>query len=1148
MTRPAVIIGLGGTGQQAVLWLKKDLIEIGKGKLPEEVRLLAFDSASRIDPQEGVELENEIEYFQVGAPLYGLVESILDDQQRAANGAEARLSHLHWFPAKEALPLGHAALNTRIGCGAYRPLGRLSLFNKVDAIVQKISGAIAAVGQHAHGSRVRAGDSNLLEILVVGSFAGGTGAGMFVDIGWLVRAAAEQLLADKYVLRGFFLLPSGFDNMGDGGSKRGRGFAAWRELDRAQNMGGSTNIIYNPANPMLNVSTKAVCYDVSYLLDPRRARYPLATAPEEGIFPAIAHAMSLMLDKKSGNGFTEYWSNIYMGIRAGAPKGVYHSAFGCYSLKVPVYSTESLFSQSLAIETVDMLLKPIYTDPANLAGSFAGLAANRNLEKPTGWSGAAAAHAFLMQDTLVAGPLTFTNTPWLKIIGKLQNEANLPMLISRLARSTLSGQMFTYFDAFNQVPDPNALSGAVGAAAAAPLVQVTAELQWSVWQEAAPSRSFGDTPEQAFKRLTSLTNPKGVAMVFARKFGEETTFGTGEGTHGEFGVQLQKLKVAQLGVFRNMLTQQLLVDLNGSGGNAVTNKTGKLGYVREFCKGLSAQLDEFSRFVRQVREMRSAQLIVADSTKAAIVRAQKDYQDLMGKTCIFTFWDSQVHPEAHRAQRRYLKAVQVDMDRRRGDIFLIAMAETVAEMKGVVDGTLNHLDKLVAQLMYGEQTIKGLRSLLAANRDNVVANQARYERLGNRDFGANQTFKGVSQTIAKREFVPNPAMVEDLLASFHWTAAPEAGAVQLGLSVEFPAADAAAAVRTKLSNDAVSNEKVIVKLCARQYTRLQAQVSQELAVEVANIFVAPGDLARALQDHAGVYFRQIAGGVAANPLANAAFLRVNSEVTAPSREYFNGFSTEYMALHVGLGLAGNLNRYESEDHYKLTLMHVADLIPSKSFQMWHDCEEDYQQLMSHNPANAMHIFPAEQNSAYYEQRIPVVLHQDFRVLLPEVTALLEDREKLSLFFRAYAMGFIALRSEAADGVQSRFWGCKLNDGELVHLTNLFTGNDNTAPFDLARNFLRGHDVRPGRGEVVLIRWADLKRVLILKEHESPSNARSLYRKQMRADADGLVARIKGVRNMGGLGIGGEVTVRQSHNDLADVAELIYGEACDALPD
>lgn len=1148
MTRPAVIIGLGGTGQQVVLWLKKDLLEIGKGRLPAEVRLLAFDSASRIDPEEGVELENEIEYFQVGAPLYGLVESIRDDQQRAANGAEARLSHLHWFPAEAALPLGQAALNTRIGCGAYRPLGRLSLFNKVDAIVQKISGAIAAVGQHAHGSRENANGSNLLEILVVGSFAGGTGAGMFVDIGWLVRATAERLLADKYVLRGFFLLPSGFDAVGAGGGKQGRGFAAWRELDRAQNMGGSTNIVYNPANPMLNVSTKAVCYDVSYLLDPRRAAYPLATVPEEGIFPAIAHAMSLMLDKKSGNGFTEYWSNIYMGIRAGAPKGVYHSAFGCYSLKVPVYSTESLFAQSLAIETVDAMFQPMSTDPYNLAGSFAGLAANKNLEKPTGWSGAAAAHAFLIQDTLVAGELTFTNTPWLKKIGELETQGDKPKLIKNLAGSTLAGQMSGYFNAFNQVPATDPLPGAVGAAAAAPLRKLTSELQWYVWQEAVPSRSFGDTPEQAFGRLTSLTNPKGVAMVFARRFGDETQFGTGEGTHGEFGRQLQTLKDAQLGVFRKMLTQQLLVDLNGSSGNAVTAKTGKLGYVLAFCKGLSAELDEFSIFVRDVREMRSAQLTRATNTREATVRAQKDYDGLMGKKCIFTWWDSQVHPEAHRAQRRYLKAVQVDMDRRRADIFLIAMAETVAEMKGVVDGTLKHLDKWVAQLMYGEQTIKGLRSLLAANRDNIVANQARYERLGNQDFGINQTFKGVSQTIAKREFVPNPAMVEELLASFHWTAAPEAGAVQLGLSVEFPAADAAAAVRTKLSNDAVSNEKVIVKLCARQYTRLQAQVSQELAVEVANIFTSPGDLARALRNQAGVYFRQIAGGVAANPLANAAFLRVNSEVTAPSKEYFHGFSTEYMAQHVGLGLAGNLNRYESEDHYKLTLMHVADLIPSQSFQMWHDCEEDYQQLMSRNPANTMHIFPAEQNSAYYELRIPVVLHQDFRVLLPEVTALLEDREKLSLFFRACAMGFIALRSEAADGVQSRFWGCKLNDGELVHLTNMFTGNDNTALFDLARNFLRGHDVRPGRGEVVLIRWADLKRVLILKEHESPSNARSLYRKQMRSDADGLVARIKGVRTMGGAAIGGEVTVQQLHNDLADVAELIYGEACDALPD
>ena len=250
MTRPAVIIGLGGTGQQVVLSLKKDLLEIGKGELPKEVRLLAFDSAGRIDAQEGVALEHDIEYFQIGAPLYDLVRDIRDDQRNAANGAPAELSHLHWFPAEAALPLGRAALHCAIGCGAYRPLGRLALFNKVGQVVEKIRGAINAAGQHAFGSRADAENANLLEILVVSSLAGGTGAGMFVDIGWLVRHVAENMLQDRYVLRGFFLLPSGFGagDASDVRSKEGRGFAAWRELNRALLGGGGNKIVYEPSD------------------------------------------------------------------------------------------------------------------------------------------------------------------------------------------------------------------------------------------------------------------------------------------------------------------------------------------------------------------------------------------------------------------------------------------------------------------------------------------------------------------------------------------------------------------------------------------------------------------------------------------------------------------------------------------------------------------------------------------------------------------------------------------------------------------------------------------------------------------------------------------------------------------------------------
>ena len=1144
MTRPAVIIGLGGTGQQVVLSLKKDLLEIGRGIMPDEVQLLAFDSAGRSAPQEGVELEHDIEYFQIGAPLYELVRSIRDDKVSAANGAPAALSHLHWFPAETALPLGMAALDTRIGCGAYRPLGRLSLFNKVGPIVEKITGAISAADRHTFGTRSEAESASLLEILVVSSLAGGTGAGMFVDIGWLVRHIAERMLHDRYVLRGFFLLPSGFGagDPSDVRSKEGRGFAAWRELNRALLGGGRNRCVYSPAEAALNVSTNSKCYDVSYLVDPRRETYPLQARPEEGIFPAIAHGMSLMLDKKSGNNFTFYWSNVFMGLMAENP-GVYHSAFGCYTLKVPVYATEALFAQSLAIDTLDALLKPRYDE-----GNFAGLVENQNLEKSAGWTGAAAAQQFLGQVDLIAGVATYKNTPWLQIIGALERftEAERVVHIKALANSALSGQLVRYFSAFSQVP--NAVVAA-GAAAAPVMQQISKELQWSVWKVAVPSREFGDTPQQAFVRLTSGTNPNGVPMVFVRRFGDEIKFGTGEGGHGEFGAEMQRVKLAQLDAFRSLLREQLLVDLNGTAGAAVTAKTGKLGYVRSFCLGLSAKFDDFGTFIRDVRAMRSAELTKALSTKAAIQKAQKEYELLCGKTCVFTWWDSQVHPEAHRAQRRYLKAVQVDMDRRRGDIFLIVMAQTVAEMKAVVDATLRDLDNWVAHLAYGDLrfNIQGLRKRLGDTKENIEANENRYDRLGNPAFEINRTFGGVSQAIARQRFVPAPAMVAELLGAFRWTAAVEAGTVRLGCAVEYPGITPAAAriphsLLREGENCAANNEASIVALSRMQYTQLVDQVSQPLAEEVGRIF-APEELAVAMQNHAGVYYRQRPGGVAQPPLMRAAFLRVNLQASPGRAGYFNEFFQHYRQLHTGLPSAF---MYESEDQYKMTMMHVYDLIQSESFEMWHTCRSSYSELFVNQAEDAVHIFPAEQHAAFYERRLPSDLQTNVREFQPEVTALLESRERLSLFFRAFAMGLIAYRSETINGVFNQFWGYQLSEGPLVHLTNLQPGRDDTNVFGLVKAFLHGRDVRHDRQEVVGIGWPALPRALVLFEQDPQMQARSRYEEQMRGNSAGLVARIRSGGAMDAQNNAGAIAVKQQYLDLADVAELILKDACGAL--
>ena len=47
MTRPAIVIGLGGSGQWVLTFLKKELLEIGGGTLPSGVKLLSFDTTTR---------------------------------------------------------------------------------------------------------------------------------------------------------------------------------------------------------------------------------------------------------------------------------------------------------------------------------------------------------------------------------------------------------------------------------------------------------------------------------------------------------------------------------------------------------------------------------------------------------------------------------------------------------------------------------------------------------------------------------------------------------------------------------------------------------------------------------------------------------------------------------------------------------------------------------------------------------------------------------------------------------------------------------------------------------------------------------------------------------------------------------------------
>ena len=49
MPRPTVVVGLGGTGQWVLTWLKRDLMLANNGEMPGNVQLLEIDTATKLE-------------------------------------------------------------------------------------------------------------------------------------------------------------------------------------------------------------------------------------------------------------------------------------------------------------------------------------------------------------------------------------------------------------------------------------------------------------------------------------------------------------------------------------------------------------------------------------------------------------------------------------------------------------------------------------------------------------------------------------------------------------------------------------------------------------------------------------------------------------------------------------------------------------------------------------------------------------------------------------------------------------------------------------------------------------------------------------------------------------------------------------------
>ena len=215
---PTIIIGLGGTGIDALKVVKKKVYEQlypdnPGGEIPkyEHIGFLAIDTD---DISNGEDIYSLRKNECLSIKVNGLVKKMENDIAH-------EYKEFDWLQ-KDLNQLREE------GAGMVRQIGRYCLFKNINEIKSKIKKLKDEVTQDAVPN---------VNVHIIAGISGGTGSGTFIDMCYIVR----ELLGTASTLFGYFFMPDvnlskeGVDTKGERRIK-GNGYAALKELDYTMNL------------------------------------------------------------------------------------------------------------------------------------------------------------------------------------------------------------------------------------------------------------------------------------------------------------------------------------------------------------------------------------------------------------------------------------------------------------------------------------------------------------------------------------------------------------------------------------------------------------------------------------------------------------------------------------------------------------------------------------------------------------------------------------------------------------------------------------------------------------------------------------------------------------------------------------------------
>lgn len=585
MANPAIIIGLGGTGQWVLTYIKKNL-EDTYGQVPQEIRLLSFDTTSE---KTEAKVERNEEHAKVGniqlsegefVYLGGDIRKIC---KKVADG-EGYNQLSSWLQAKYYLSaLDDDAFLLSKGAGQRRQFGRMAVFYDLGKNPSEIYGKIEqAITDVSKSSKQQ------IEIFITCSLAGGTGSGMVIDIAHIVRQIAENK-AKKFAIRAFLVLQNTFQSVLNVNDIHANSFAAIREISRFLQVFDRDYPIYYTDDKSSREPTylyhsvyKNKLFDTCFLLDARRERNTLEGAkPWLGMFPAVAECMTALLDNATGDTFSQHYKNVNTRLGAAQIKldQALFSSLGTYTYILPV---EDMIETAVHRASLELLKDRLFKIDTNSRSKQLEVTFDNQAEL-----------SFTPKEvvgTFFSSDKTANGTDNILYFQQMQTVLDNPSFTDQIfieEMATRGLELLSWLTPVEQDDEVNLVAQSIQSV-----------IEASVLGKVSTSEVKGDEPHSAANRIIA-----DIKEFKDEKLGYEDK----DSRHIPGTLQKGLAKYAMLNRrrFRQILVTFLATILNGETSDPVVAKSGKLPYATEVVHWMIKSFDDFEGFIKNIMAYRA---------------------------------------------------------------------------------------------------------------------------------------------------------------------------------------------------------------------------------------------------------------------------------------------------------------------------------------------------------------------------------------------------------------------------------------------------------------------------------------------------------------------------------------------------------------